>query len=328
MSNKLAIVIHTEGEFDWNEQFKRGKPAVNHLDALVTISDNLLALNAKITFALDYDFISTPFASSFIDNYSNNVNIEFATHLHPWITPPFESESSNNDGIAEWETYPCNLNPQLEKRKLELLTDKIATLAKARPVTYLAGRYGIGPSSLKGLGELGYRVDVSISPYANFSFQEGPDFSQFDNHCIKADDLVFVPHTTGYISIFKWLEDRLNEDLKFKNTLENNWWGKVAMKLLFVKRIRLSPEGYSLKQMKRLTESLVRVGFSNLILSFHSPSLVPDKTPYVGGNKDATLFNNKVVEFVDWALNQGLQPTVAKDFARLKSNVLKKGLMK
>src|SRR3546814_2922527 len=66
-------------------------------------------------------------------------------------------------------SYPGNLPPELEHAKLAALTEAIAGAFGARPVVYKAGRYGVGPATAGILEALGYRIDVSVVPFTDFS---------------------------------------------------------------------------------------------------------------------------------------------------------------
>ena len=57
--------------------------------------------------------------------------------------------------------------------------------------------------------------------------------------------------------------------------------GAVA-RLGLLERIRLSPEDYSEPEMRRLTQTLYGDGARVFVFSFHSPSVMPGGTPYVG----------------------------------------------
>jgi hypothetical protein len=60
----------------------------------------------------------------------------------------------------------------------------------------------------------------------------------------------------------------------------------VAARLGIVERIRLTPEGNTLEECKRLTRALLRAGSRVFVVSYHSPSLEPGHTPYVRNRKD------------------------------------------
>jgi hypothetical protein len=67
-----------------------------------------------------------------------------------------------------------------------------------------------------------------------------------------------------------------------------------------VRRLRLSPEGYSLREMCLLTKTLVRFGVRIFLLAFHSPSLEPGHTPYVRSRKDAKNFKIVIENYLSF----------------------------
>ena len=64
----------------------------------------------------------------------------------------------------------------------------------------------------------------------------------------------------------------------------------VASRLRLLERLRLTPEGYTLAEMMRLTRALLAAGQRVFVLSFHSPSVVPGNTPYVTSEADLDAF--------------------------------------
>lgn len=289
---KLSIVIHTEEEFDWAGGFNRHNTSVTHGKELTDMCVDMLKLGCCITFAMDWSFVTSEQGQDVIrfmqEKYAEQV--EFAAHLHPWVNPPFDEQPSDTDNIDEKLSYPGNLPADLEKSKLSMLTDKIAELTSVRPTTYLAGRYGVGANTYKILSELGYKVDVSISPFADFMHQDGPDFSNKNNESFMQNGIKCIPHSTGYISHIGALADWLNRDTTNLHKLNNNVVGKVILKLLGVERVRLSPEGFNESQMKKLVASLTRTRIEHLIYSFHSSTSKVGGSPYAG-----TLSSHKCV---------------------------------
>jgi hypothetical protein len=52
-------------------------------------------------------------------------------------------------------------------------------------------------------------------------------------------------------------------------------------RLGLLERIRLSPEGMTVEEAKRLTRIMLAEGHRVFVLTYHSPSLQPGNTPYV-----------------------------------------------
>jgi len=62
----------------------------------------------------------------------------------------------------------------------------------------------------------------------------------------------------------------------------------IAARLGLLERIRLSPEGHSLDDMRRLTRAALARGQRFFMLTYHSSSLLPGATPYVRDAADRT----------------------------------------
>ncbi|WP_026377137.1 hypothetical protein [Aestuariibacter salexigens] len=301
---KLSIVIHTEEEFDWDGGFYRKNNQVTHGKELTEFCEELISVGAKIVFAMDYAFVTSEQGQEVIRHFQthHSDSVEFATHLHPWVNPPFQDE----EPVPEKYSYPGNLPYELEYAKLKVLTEKIEEIVGYRPTTYLAGRYGVGDNSYKILNELGYKVDVSISPFADFRHQHGPDFSGYTNEIVNQQSIQRIPHSCGYISRFRPLSLRLNRSTELMNTLNSNILGKIILKIFGVKRVRLSAEGYSLKENMELLKVLKLEPVEHLIFSFHSPSSKPGSTPYVMNNRSWNSFNSTTVKILEACSSSGI----------------------
>lgn len=312
----LAIVIHTEEEFNWSSGFYQSNSHVTHGDKLIVFCEKIIALGAKITFALDYAFVDSQDGIKVIEHFKTKHpdHIEFATHLHPWVNPP---NIGDDDQVSNFDSYPGNLSKQQEFNKLQRLTDKVRDICGKAPVTYLAGRYGIGENTLNTLATLGYQTDVSISPFTDFSHQEGPNFCAFNNKTFERGGLQHQPHTTAIVSLFPFVERWFNNHPEQFEILQKNGLNRILLKLLRVKRQRLSPEGFPLKDLKRITETQLKLGHNKLIFSFHSPSVQAGLTPYVTDEKQAIEFYNTTAAYIQWFIEKqhGKITTVTNSFA-------------
>ena len=248
----LAIVIHTEEEFDWNGGFFTSNNKVTHGKALISFCEKLIAIGGKITFALDYAFVDSSQGQKVIKHFHEHYpnDIEFATHLHPWVNPPHDNNSQ--DEVSNLNSYPGNLAKEEEFNKLKALTDKITEICGDAPVTYLAGRYGIGKHTPSILKQLGYQTDVSISPFSDFRHQQGPNFSHYNNRLHKQDGLIHWPHTTAILALFPFIERYFNKNPAKYEYWQQNKVTSLVLKLLRVKRQRLSPEGFALNDLKKI----------------------------------------------------------------------------
>lgn len=95
---------------------------------------------------------------------------ELGTHLHGEYAEPnaFEPDVTR----VFQRDYPR----EIELQKLASTTDSFARAFGRRPTSFRAGRFGIGPHTLGILGDLGYLVDSSVTPFMRWS-DRGTSFS-------------------------------------------------------------------------------------------------------------------------------------------------------
>ncbi len=296
---RLLVVIHAEEEFDWDSGFYRSNTGVTHAENLIATIDQIIELGGKVTLAMDYPFITSDGGKKVVDKYTSQHGdtIEFATHLHPWVNPPFETE---DDCVSNENSYPGNLPEEMEYHKIKVLTETIEEITGFRPKTYLAGRYGVGPNTQNILKKLGYQVDLSISAYCDFRHQQGPDFSHYTNKKFLDNQITYLPHTSSILSVVPWVTKYLNHHPKMFTKIQSNKLTSYAGKFLRIKRFRLSPEGFTFKQMKQVTKTQLNAGQKEFILSFHSPSTKSGLTPYVSDETELTLFKKTLTEYISW----------------------------
>jgi hypothetical protein len=217
-------------------------------------------------------------------------------HLHPWVNPPFDERVCNRN------SYPGNLPEALEREKLRILTDRIGESFGVRPVVYKAGRYGAGFNTGRILDELGYEIDTSVLSWTDLRFDEGPDFSHCDSSPYwfgRGRRLLEIPMTVGFVGTLRSTGPSMHGLLRSKAGMAMHMPGIFARLRLF-DRIVLTPEGISSDEHVRLTRTLLAAGQRVFSFTYHSPSLEPGCTPYVGGEADLTAFLDKFERYFDF----------------------------
>jgi hypothetical protein len=206
-------------------------------------------------------------------------------HLHPWVTPPYGEQ------VNAVNSYPGNLPRELEAAKLAALCGQIERALGVRPTIYKAGRYGKGPQTEAILEEQGFEIDISPAPAMDYRADGGPDYTRHSPQPFlfgKSRRLLCLPNTGAFVG---WLH-RLGPDLHPLMERGSVAWLRlpaIASRLRLLERLRLTPEGYTLAEMKRLTRALLARGQRTFVLSLHSPSVVPGNTPYVRDDADLAL---------------------------------------
>lgn len=106
-------------------------------------------------------------------------NVELGTHLHgDYIVPQIKTwnfAGSMTDDM-QWEYAP-----ELERAKLQTLTELFIQQFGFRPTSFRAGRYGVGHFTGRWLQELGYLVDTSVTPHLIWTNKNGLKFPGFEN---------------------------------------------------------------------------------------------------------------------------------------------------
>ncbi len=271
----LVVVVDTEEEFDWTAPFDPASTAVANI-ACQTLAQRIFDAHGVVpTYVVDYPVAAAPEAAAVLRGFAAGGRCEIGAHLHPWVTPPAEGP------VDVRHSYPGNLPPALERRKLTALTEAIVAGFGCRPVVYKAGRYGVGPATAGILRALGYRVDVSVVPHTDFSADGGPDFTALpDRPFAIADGLTELPlsvHFTGALAgagrrLYPLLAGRRGRRLRLPG---------IAARLGLLERLRLSPEGHTLADLRRQTRAALARGNRLFMLTYHSSALLPGATGYV-----------------------------------------------
>ncbi len=285
----LTAVIHTEEEFDWGKPHDRHATGVEHMRHIGRAQEIFDEHGIVPNYVVDYPIASQDVAIRPLKTFVDQGRALIGAHLHPWVSPPYVEE------VNARNSYPCNLPRALELEKLAKLTEQISASFGARPLTYLAGRYGFGANTGAILEELGYQVDISPAVPIDFSADGGPDYSAYTSHPYwfgETRKLLGLPGTGGYVG---WLRAGGTPLYKAvtRQAMRRLGVAGVCARLRLVERIRLSPEDYSEPEMRRLTRTLLDDGVRVFVFSFHSPSVMPGGTPYVRSQSDLDRFLDK-----------------------------------
>ena len=310
----LAVVVDTEEEFDWGKPLSRERTGVGHIRSQLRAQNVYARVGLKPLYVVDYPVASQPAGFEPLQEWAQAGTCEIGTHLHPWVSPPFDEPVNNRN------SYPGNLPASLERAKLKHLTEAIEQRFGRRPTVYRAGRYGYGANTATILAELGYRVDTSVVPRTNFGPDEGPDFSGcgIDPSWIdRKGGLLEVPLSVGWTGLLAaagpWLQPLCRTQQAQKLRLP----GMLARAGLF-ERIRLTPEGITFDELRRLTLALLARGHRVFNFSYHSPSLEPGHTPYVRSADDLDRFVGTIERYLEFFFGDlGGRATTLEDVRRL-----------
>ncbi len=272
------LTVDTEEGFDWTGPFTRDQHDLTHLSGIPAFQALCEELGASPVYLVDWPIVQSSEAKEIIGDAVARGTAEVGVQLHPWVNPPFEEDVNVHNSFAG------NLPPELERAKFTALRDAIEDAFGSAPLIYRAGRYGLGPATKALLRDTGVHIDSSVRALYDYSHGDGPDYSAFPNTPYWLDGeppLLELPLTTVYSGLLarhgRALFPKL-EKLPFA--------GGAAARTGLLERIALTPEGTPLPDAIRAVDAALAQGLPLLMLSFHSPSLVPGNTPYVHTQAD------------------------------------------
>ena len=287
---QLVVTVDTEEEFDWNKNFDSSKTGVTHMEKIGRFQNVFDHYGIKPVYVIDYPIASQEQGCGLLRDYVRDGRALIGAHLHPWVTPPHKEE------VSFYNSYPGNLPRELEAQKLAALSDCIEKAFGFRPTLYKAGRYGNGPNTYRILEEQGFEIDTSPCPPMDFSDQGGPNFQQHTplpfwvGHGQKP--LLCIPHSGSYVGLFSKHGPSIYHKLE---TPPLRWLHLPAFsaRLRLLDRLRLTPEGHTLDEMRRITRWLYLRGARLFMFSVHSTSVEPGHTPYVHNERDLARILDK-----------------------------------
>jgi len=297
----LIVGIDLEAEFDWQGPRTRTDNNVKNVREQVLAHRIFEKFGIRPIYLADYAVATEAEGYLPLRELASSGNCEIGAHLQPWENPPFSEE------ISEQTSFNQNLPAWLQKEKLSRLTEALRLNVGVQPVSYRAGRYGVGEEIAWILKSLGYRIDMSVVPSLDLRAQYGPDFRRVFNRPYwfgQEGDLLEIPLTVGFCGLLSspMLPRQLGSDIyKFLSRpglLLAHSPGLFA-RLGLLERITLTPEGISLRELKRLSRRLLSRGHRVFSLNYHSSSLLPGHTPYVRTMADRDRFLAKLEAYLD-----------------------------
>ena len=279
---RFLVTIDTEEEFDWHAPLEREGHGLATIAAFARFQEFCESFGVVPVYVLDYPIATAPITREVLGAAAAQGRAEIGIHLHPWVNPPFDED------VSEFNSFAGNLPALLEREKFRRLLAVIEDNFGVLPSIYRAGRYGVGPHSAAMLRDAGVAIDSSVRPGFDYSAAGGPDFRRHPCRPYWLDrdaGLLELPITTVYGGLLRRGGKRLYPRLSDQPALR----GMLARSGL-LERVPLTPEGTTAAEAVRAIDIALAQELPLLVFSFHSPSLAPGHTPYVGNAGDLEDF--------------------------------------
>lgn len=277
---RALLTVDTEEEFDWSGPFSRAGHGLNHVPRLRTFQQFCENIGVSPVYLVDWPVAHSPLAIAIIGQALRDGKAEVGIQLHPWVNPPHSEELNVRNSFAG------NLPADVEREKFLRLRDAIEANFAVQPMIYRAGRYGLGPHTGRLLKDAGISIDSSVRAHFDYRHIGGPDYRDHPLHPYWVDrerTLVELPLTSPFSGRLRQHGRRIYPALKHLPYLRS-----ALARSGLLERVSLTPEGVNAAEALRGVDYALELKLPVLILSFHSPSLVPGFTPYIrnGGDLD------------------------------------------
>ncbi|WP_303904066.1 hypothetical protein [Thiohalomonas denitrificans] len=311
---QVLITIDTE-EDNWRPFAP--DPTTRNADAIPALQALFERYGAKPTYLVTYNMGENTALAEFLRDRQDSGLCEVGSHCHPWNTPPHKEEHFLKNSML------LHLPAQLVDAKIRNLHYLLQGRLGIAPKTFRSGRWGYGQNVAQTLKTLGYRVETSVTAYTDWSGNFGPDYSgmspqpyRFDEGSIYDADpvgsMVQIPATTGY------LQRNFNRRARIEQIVRRGRLNQLRViglldRLSILNRVVLSPEAASAGSMIRLAKRMNREGYRYLNLFFHSPTLVPNLTPFVRTSNEKRQFMERIEEFIAFASESQMKFVTASE---------------
>ena len=316
----LVVTIDTE-EDNWAD-FRTSGHTVHNVRRIPDLQRLFDDFGVTPTYLVSYPVAVDETACSILRSIVAARRCEIGAHCHPWNTPPFaESEDRATDSML------CNLPADLQHAKIRRLHETIQHTLGVQPVMFRCGRWGLGADVIRALVDLGYRIDTSVTPYMDWTADDGPDFSAIPPRPFRLEDespvgasaarpLLEVPVTIGFLQSNFALRSAALRAVQRRPLYKLRLTG-ILDRFGLATKVWLSPEASTTSQMIRLTTQMQRGNYTLFNLTFHSPSLQAGLTPFVRSRSDELELSRRLRDYLTFARAAGITPIKLSDASEL-----------
>ncbi|MHA7816378.1 MAG: polysaccharide deacetylase family protein [Pseudohaliea sp.] len=298
----FVLSMDTEEEWDWSGPFPQRDFSVANADRLPAFQAFCDGLGIRPTYFVDYAMADDPAASAQLRPIIDSGRCEVGAHLHPWANPPYYGET------GEYESHVVNLPLAQTEAKLEALLERLRGAFGVVPNAFRTGRWGINGEILELLRRKGFGIDSSMYPFfrnAYFDCEQThlqPYWPDFDEPVRpgRQRDLLEFPVTVGFngtdparmLARYKAVSRPALERLRLVGL---SWHTR------FVRKLYLSPEVTSGRDMRPLVDFALANDNPMLHMYLHSSSLIDHGTGLIEAPGAMDIIQRNIEELLAYA---------------------------
>ncbi|HTY07219.1 MAG TPA: glycosyltransferase, partial [Gemmatimonadales bacterium] len=307
MTPPIKVIVSVDTEEDNWRAASRGL-SVSNVRELPALDRFFAGLGVRPTYFTNYQVLIRPWAADMLRGFHRDGRSEIAAHLHPWNTPPC------TDGGAAHGTILRDYPPSVQEAMIREVTARLEDITGGPPLSFRAGRFGLGVATVAALIRVGYRVDSSVTPFTSWVVDGdgGPDYFGAPLEAYHLDGrgdvrvpvppgagtLVELPLSAGYtrFPVSRW--DEVGRWLSHPRVLALHLPG-VAARSGLVRHAILTPEVHTTPQLTALSRQIIRSGVGHLHLFFHATSLQPGLSPFTASRADVRRMLDRIARWID-----------------------------
>ncbi|MGH7284343.1 MAG: hypothetical protein ACRELY_22680, partial [Polyangiaceae bacterium] len=191
---------------------------------------------------------------------------------------------------------------EIELKKLQSTTNSFVRAFGKKPTSFRAGRFGIGPHTLGILGDLGYLVDSSVTPFMRWS-DRGTSFS-----FAGAPTQPYVPDETSPEKIGR------SRVLEIPITIRPRMAGRIPGIGRFVEPRWLRPSRATGSQMiavarEEIANAVGKKQKAPVVLNamFHNVEAIAGASPYAATEGEARAILGRIETLLAFAKNERIR---------------------
>lgn len=266
---KFIITVDTESDNQWS---RSSELTVENAKFLPRFQDLCEKYGFKPVYLLDYSMASNDELVDYLKIKLKSNLCEIGAHPHAWDIPPFyDIDRSTNE-----KPYLIEYPSEVIREKLEKLTFLLEKRFEIKILSHRAGRWATNEFYFDILGDLGYKIDCSITPGIDWSKHKGYK-SGGSNYKLSDSKPTFIDSSKRLLSVPMSIRLIKINDINFKNfksfiiSLIHLFFGKYVW-------LRLSIS--SKYEIKKLIEVIKQEGSDYIQFMIHSSELMPNGSPY------------------------------------------------
>jgi hypothetical protein len=296
---RLVVSIDVEEEGLFTGEYARGRAPVRNVPWLGRLDPLFRDAGIRPTLLISYQVARHPALGELLGRLGERWRGEIGAHLHPWNTPPLDSQDGGRPVSSESRAGAALV------AKMESLEAALGRMGFA-PNCFRMGRFNLGPRMLEILAGKGYAVDSSVAPMRCYG--AGPDHLRApcdpyfpdpaDPASPGGSPLLEVPLTI--VPVVPGL-GRLLERARERNLVPRTWVSLLASR---AGSLPVQPVWTGLGRMKLAARLHRRRGGRVLNLFFHSSELMPGGSPAHPSEAHVERFLARLGRMTRWLLEE------------------------